>query len=175
MVALSVIFLINFAIISLLSGVDPSCYYHYDDCPWCSQERGAINVWEGLWIPIPSFVTGIVGRKYQMLKNRKKKHVCFQDWRLPVVQASARRFFYWSCPSSPLSSTSVHLPHLLCPFLTLSLMTDTTLAVTVLNSCNDRATFWSRWVSSSSFPPPPSPYPYSPACTNLPWKPTKVN
>ena len=64
MVALSVIFLINFAIISLLSGVDPSCYYHYDDCPWCSQERGAINVWEGLWIPIPSFVTGIVGRKY---------------------------------------------------------------------------------------------------------------
>ena len=111
----------------------------------------------------------------EMLQNRKKKHIRFQDWQLPVVQASARRFFYWSCPSSPLSSTSVHLPHLLCPFLTLSLMTDTTLAVTVLNSCNDRATFWSRWVSSSSSPPPPSPCPYSPACTNLRWKPTKVD
>jgi len=58
LVALSVIFLINFAIISLLSDVEPSCYYHGD---YWSESRYAINVWEGLWIPIPSFVTGIVG------------------------------------------------------------------------------------------------------------------
>ena len=74
LVALSVIFLINFAIISLLSDVEPSCYYHGD---YWSESRYAINVWEGLWIPIPSFVTGIVGRKYQMLKNRKKKTCLF--------------------------------------------------------------------------------------------------
>ena len=61
LVALSVIFLINFAIISFLSGVYPYCYY--DNGYW-SEARGTINVWEGLWIPIPSFVTGIVGRKY---------------------------------------------------------------------------------------------------------------
>ena len=60
LVALSVIFLVNFAIISLLSGVYPSCHYRYDN--WYS--RGAINVWEGLWIPIPSFVTGIIGKEY---------------------------------------------------------------------------------------------------------------
>jgi len=58
LVALSVIFLINFAIISFLSGVYPYCYY--DNGYW-SEARGTINVWEGLWIPIPSFVTGIVG------------------------------------------------------------------------------------------------------------------
>ena len=73
LVALSVIFLINFAIISLLSGVYPRCYYHGD---YWSESRYAINVWEGLWIPIPSFVTGIVGRKYQMLQNRNNKKTC---------------------------------------------------------------------------------------------------
>ena len=77
LVALSVIFLINFAIISLLSGVYPRCYYHGD---YWSESRYAINVWEGLWIPIPSFVTGIVGRKYQLwnvAKSQQKKTCLF--------------------------------------------------------------------------------------------------
>ena len=89
LVALSVIFLINFAIISLLSGVYPRCYYHGD---YWSESRYAINVWEGLWIPIPSFVTGIVGRKYQMLQNRNKKKNMFVSrtddclWSKPVQE-----------------------------------------------------------------------------------------
>ena len=60
LVALAVIFLINFAIISIYDGVEPRCYgYDY----WGNSYRYTINLWEGLWIPIPSCVTGILGKK----------------------------------------------------------------------------------------------------------------
>ena len=59
LIALAVIFLINFAIISLYDGVWPRCYH----INWGISYYYTINVWEGLWIPVPSFVTGIIGKK----------------------------------------------------------------------------------------------------------------
>ena len=93
LVALSVIFLINFAIISLLSGVYPRCYYHGD---YWSESRGAINVWEGLWIPIPSFVTGIVGRKYQLwnvAKSQQKKTCLFPGLTTACGPSQCKKIF----------------------------------------------------------------------------------
>lgn len=60
LIALAAIFLINFAIISLYDGVEPRCY-HINS--WGISYSYTINVWEGLWIPVPSFVTGIIGKK----------------------------------------------------------------------------------------------------------------
>merc|ERR1712192_258699 len=64
LLALSVIFLINFVIISLLTGVEPRviCYHQdYDSYYHSTYSNHGVNFWEGLWIPIPSFVTGIIG------------------------------------------------------------------------------------------------------------------
>ena len=60
LIALAAIFLINFAIISLYDGVEPRCY-HINS--WGISYSYTINVWEGLWIPVPSFVTGVIGKK----------------------------------------------------------------------------------------------------------------
>merc|ERR1712126_42697 len=76
LVALSVIFLLNFAIISLLTGAEPrvSCYSQ----EWGSSyhdiySKPGVNFWEGLWIPIPSFVTGIIGLSTACGPNQCKK------------------------------------------------------------------------------------------------------
>merc|ERR1712037_846365 len=70
LVALAVIFLINFAIISIYDGVEPRCYgYDY----WGNSYRYTINLWEGLWIPIPSCVTGILGMTTACGPNQCKK------------------------------------------------------------------------------------------------------
>merc|ERR1712172_3841 len=64
LLALSVIFFINFVIISLLTGVEPRvrCYHQdYDSYYHSTYSNHGVNFWEGLWIPIPSFVTGIIG------------------------------------------------------------------------------------------------------------------
>ena len=65
LVALSAIFLINFAIISLLTGVEPHvrCYHQYSESGYHqTYSKPGVNFWEGLWIPIPSCVTGIIGK-----------------------------------------------------------------------------------------------------------------
>ena len=67
LVALSLIFLVNFAIISLLTGVEPSvtCYWQRSGSSYHNiYYNSGVNFWEGLWIPIPSFVTGIIGKEY---------------------------------------------------------------------------------------------------------------
>merc|ERR1719430_2397602 len=69
LIALAVIFLINFAIISLYDGVEPRCYH----INWGISYYYTINVWEGLWIPVPSFVTGIVGMTTACGPNQCKK------------------------------------------------------------------------------------------------------
>merc|ERR1712210_261152 len=58
LVAFAVIFFINFVIISLYDGVWPGCHFYY---PWGDLHYPTINFWEGIWMPIPSFVTGIIG------------------------------------------------------------------------------------------------------------------
>merc|ERR1719458_2205484 len=74
LVALAVIFLINFAIISIYDGTEPACFNGGfnggSDWEW---GHYSINVWEGLWIPIPSFVTGILGITTACGPNQCKK------------------------------------------------------------------------------------------------------
>jgi len=76
LVALSVIFLLNFAIISLLTGVEPrvSCYWQRSGSSYHNiYYNSGVNFWEGLWIPIPSFVTGIIGLSTACGPNQCKK------------------------------------------------------------------------------------------------------
>merc|ERR1712037_929638 len=91
LIALAAIFLINFAIISLYDGVEPRCY-HINS--WGISYSYTINVWEGLWIPVPSFVTGIIGMTTACGPNKCKK------WSLLVLAILTTLFNL--CAFSPL-------------------------------------------------------------------------
>merc|ERR1712010_441169 len=96
LIALAVIFLINFAIISLYDGVWPRCYH----INWGISYYYTINVWEGLWIPVPSFVTGIIGMTTACGPNKCKK------WSLLVLAILTTLFNL--CAFSPLVISFIH-------------------------------------------------------------------